>query len=324
MTTRMTMRIDVLDLLAYYNIDIVLRGEEAAFACPFHNDRDPSANANLVIAKWTCHRCKIGGSMIDFVSRLENWPYKKAERWIRDRYGGFYKPASLLKEVEMILKKAENRVYSEKILDKYRFYHKYWANRGVSKQTAEKWNLGYDARTQRVTIPIRRFDGKLVGVQGRTVLKNEDNKYTFIHNFSKKRHLHGLHLIDHGDWVVVVESVMNAIRISEMDIPTVSVMGSVVSEEQAQLLDSFNKVYMLLDNDEAGWVGMLGPTESPEKFRRSKVAAWKKIHSKVYIPSTEDYDDVDNLDKEQILDIINTSKNAQIMVPLSMSKVFAA
>lgn len=318
------MRIDVLDLLSYYNIDIVLRGEEAAFACPFHNDRDPSANANLIIAKWTCHRCKIGGSMIDFVSRLENWGYKRAEKWIRSRYGGFYKPASLLKEVTMILEKAEDRFYSEKVLEKYNFWHKYWASRGVTKELAERWTLGYDPKTSRVTIPIRSHTGKLAGVQGRTVLKNDTNKYTFIKNFSKKRHLYGIHLIEDSDWVVVVESVMNVIKLDSMGIPAVSTMGSSVSEDQASTLNSFGKVYMLFDNDEAGWLGMLGPTESPEKFRKSKLAAWKKINSKVYIPSIEDYDDIDNLNKEEILEIIKTSKNAQVTVPIRVSKAMVA
>jgi len=315
-------RVDVLDLLSYYNIEIILRGEEASFSCPFHNDRDPSASINIFTGNWTCYREKIGGTPIDFVSWLEHWEYKKADLWLRNRYGGFYKPASLLKEINRTLNIQEFQIYPNSVLERFSSKTAYWKKRGLSKESIIKYELGYDAKTKRVTIPIRDHDGRLVGVQGRaidTVGEKEHGKYLFLYDLPKRQYLYGLHLIDSSSYVVVVEGVVPTIRLMEMGIPCVSTLGSVVSVNQAYLLNGFEKVYMLYDNDEAGWDGMIGPPNKPN----SQLAAWKKIKTKVYIPTNEDYSDIDGLDKDSILDIIKTSKNAHVNIPIANSKALS-
>ena len=316
MTTKTTNRIDVLDLFAYYNVEIVLRGEEAQFKCPFHNDRDPSASVNVITGLWWCYRCKIGGSPTDFVSRSEDWELSYADKWLRKRYGGFVKPKSLRKEVEMFIRKAKTTYYPENILKAYKNKTNYWDKRSISPEIVKKYELGYDPRTKRATIPIRSHDGHLLGVQGRTVERDVDAKYVFIHNFPKQRYLYGLHLIEE-DWVVVVESAIATLKLAGYGIPCVSSLGSSISVEQAQVLNGFKKVYMLFDNDVPGWYGMLGNTEK----RRFSSSAWARITgSKVYIPSSEDYGDIDDMTKEQVMSLLRTSLNAQIHVPLSTSK----
>lgn len=314
-TTKIKTRVDVLDLLGYYNIEIVLRGEEAQFKCPFHNDRDPSASINIITGSWTCYRCKVGGSPTDFVSQIEDWRFPYADKWLRDRYGGFVAPKSMVREVEMFLAKAKTIYYPEEILKQYKRSTGYWTERGFDNKTVKKWELGYDPYTQRATIPIRSWDGRLIGVQGRTVLPDETAKYVFIRDLPKKRHLYGLHLID-SDWVVVTESALATLRLDMFGIPSVSTLGSSVSEEQAGHLNSFKKVYMLFDNDDAGWIGMLGNVEK----KRFKSSAWAKISSRVYIPSSEDYDDIDLLTKNEVTGIIQSSWNAHVHVPISLSR----
>jgi len=310
------MRVDVLDLLSYYNIEGIIRGSEFAFRCPFHNDRDPSANFNIHNSLWTCFRCKIGGNSIDFVSLIESWEYKQAELWLRNRYGGFYKPASLFKEISKYTETQFDKIYSDSVLNQYQVDHPYWRTRGIGPKIRKKFELGYDSSSARVTIPIRDHTGKLVGVQGRTILKSVDeDKYKFIQPFSKKQHIFGLHLMDTTDEVVVVEGLIAAIRLYSLGIPCVSTMGSVVSIKQAQFLSSFKKVFMLFDDDDAGTYGMFGPLNKP----KSNIAAWKRINSKVYIP-TISYEDIDNLTKEEIQNILFTSKIAEIWVPILKSK----
>lgn len=309
------MRIDTLDLLAFYNIEGILRGPEFAFKCPFHNDRDPSANFNIDTSLWTCFRCKIGGNSIDFVSQLEDWDYQRAEMWLRNRYGGFYKPASLSMEISRRISKKEYQKYPEDVLEQYDYPTRYWDNREIGKKTQKQFELGFDRQSARATIPIRSLNGDLVGVQGRTVIEGEPNKYKFLYRCNKKQHLYGLHLIDHSDCVVVVEGVVAAIRLNGLGIPSVATMGSVVSWEQASHLSSFSKVYMLFDDDDAGNYGMFGPTNKPQ----SKVAAWKKIDSKVYIPRNP-YSDIDGLSSDQIKEILGESMLAQVWVPILQSK----
>src|SRR5574337_277148 len=162
-STKKKTRVDVLDLMAFFNIDLVIRGEEAQYRCPFHQDRDPSSSINLITSQWTCYRCKIGGNAMAFVSRLKDWDYKKADLWIRERYGGFFKPASLLAEVNRFLSETEDYYYPEEILDAFKINTDYWENRGIGKELQKKFELGYDSETERVTIPIRAENKKLVG-----------------------------------------------------------------------------------------------------------------------------------------------------------------
>lgn len=319
-----TSRVDVLDLMAFYNIEVIIRGEEAQFKCQFHNDKDPSSSINIITGNWTCYRCKIGGSPIELVSRLEGWEFKKADLWLRNRYGGFFKPASLLGEVSRYLKNIEIEPYQESVLDNFKHYTDYWDGRGISREYQEKFELGFDPKTKRATIPIRSVSRKLVGVQGRATTKEgeEYGKYLFLYDLPKKRYVYGLHLMDTIDKVVVVEGIVSAIRLNSMGIPTVSTLGSVISDEQAEQLNGFSSVYMLFDNDEAGWFGMIGP--NPKDKPHSKIAAWKKLKTRVYIPTSEDYDDLDLLLKEEIEDLLESSKNAHVWVPLMMSEKFSA
>lgn len=310
-------RIDPLDLMAYYNIELVIRGEECQFRCPFHNDRDPSASMNLLTGYWTCYRDKIGGSPIDFVSRLEGWESKRADKWLRDRYGGFVKPRSLVQEISQFIDKGRTVYYNEKLLERFKNQTKYWRGRSFSDKAIEKFELGFDSRTQRGTIPIRDHEGRLVGVQGRTVRKDTTAKYVFIRNVPKNKHLYGIHLIE-SDWTVVVESALAVIRLWDLGIPSVATLGSSVSEEQAQYLNSFSKVYMLFDNDEAGFLGMFGNMEK----KRYNNSAWRKVSTKIFLPDDDSYGDIDEMSEYQIKRILKTSKNAHVWIPLLSSKAF--
>jgi len=220
-------------------------------------------------------------------------------------------------ELSQFLDKGRTVYYNENTLKRFNNKTKYWDTRGFSKELVARYELGYDPHTQRGTIPIRSHDGKLVGIQGRTTRKDNSAKYVFIRNVPKNKHLFGLHLIK-TDWVVVVESALAAIRLAGFNIPAVSTLGSSVSEEQSQYLNSFKKVYMLFDNDDAGFLGMFGNMEK----KRFSGAAWNKITTKVYLPTDEDYGDIDNLSEYELKYIIKNSRNAHVWMPLLSSKTF--
>lgn len=79
-------------------------------------------------------------------------------------FGGFYKELMReIKEPELVMK-----TYSESMLEPY--LHKYntmFLNDGINYQTQEKFKIGYDLESNRITIPEYTLDGNLCGVIGR-------------------------------------------------------------------------------------------------------------------------------------------------------------
>lgn len=86
---------------------------------------------------------------------------------------------------------------SEKILSYYYpCVNDFFKNDGISYKVQKLFQIGYDASTNRITIPIRNYDGVLVGVKGRwfgDIPKNSDiQKYVYIEPCNKGQILFGL------------------------------------------------------------------------------------------------------------------------------------
>ena len=77
--------IDIEELKNSHSVESVLssRGisvKGGKFCCPFHDDKNPSANA-YSDGGWHCHRCGFGGDVIDLLARFED---KTAAQYLRD------------------------------------------------------------------------------------------------------------------------------------------------------------------------------------------------------------------------------------------------
>lgn len=72
------------------------------------------------------------------------------------------------------------QVYPEETLEPYagKFNMKFLQD-GISLQTQEKFGVGYDVETNRITIPQRSTDGSLVGIMGRANYECEHDKRWF-------------------------------------------------------------------------------------------------------------------------------------------------
>lgn len=74
------MALSVSDILKKYNINVVYKnGDEIRFHCPFHNDKHPSLDFNVVKLKWICRAGCGGGDIVEFIRRMENISYSQAK-----------------------------------------------------------------------------------------------------------------------------------------------------------------------------------------------------------------------------------------------------
>jgi len=138
--------------------------------------------------------------------------------------------------------------------------HPYLEGRGVYSATAHTFGIGYfsgrGSMSGRIVFEIRNEKGELLAYAGRAIDGSEP-RYKFPAGFHKSHELYNLHrAIGEGNSrrrVVVVEGFFDCVKVSEAGFPCVALMGSSMSEAQAELLAKhFNVACILLDGDEAG------------------------------------------------------------------------
>jgi len=87
--------------------------------------------------------------------------------------------------------------YDESVLDKYNNGYKWFkrfADDGILPSSQVKFKIGYDEVSNRITIPWRDYDGKLIGVISRIDSDEKTNfKYLPLIAFPKHKYLYGLY-----------------------------------------------------------------------------------------------------------------------------------
>lgn len=136
----------------------------------------------------------------------------------------------------------------------------------ISIETCKEWGIGHDpewrnpedgTKWPRTIIPVRRRDGKLVGLMGRAIYDDTPNKYWNYFHFVKTNYLFGLDKLKPGfDSVIVVEGMFDVMKFWQFGLPVVGTMGALPSERQALLLQEHGRVCLALDCDKAGKEGV--------------------------------------------------------------------
>ena len=80
-------RIDIEDILSWYNVQFTRRGKKLSACCPFHSESNPSFNADKDLGLYNCFSCGAGGDAIKFVMEMENLPFVQAIEFIANKYG---------------------------------------------------------------------------------------------------------------------------------------------------------------------------------------------------------------------------------------------
>ena len=156
--------------------------------------------------------------------------------------------------------KVENKVLRLKFQD-VDASHPYLAERGIRKETAEEFGIGYfsgsGSMADRIVIPIHSERGMVLAYAGRSI-DGSAPKYKFSVGFHRSQVLYNLGRAIEGNLearpsVAVVEGFFDCIKVHEAGFRCVALMGSSLSQEQEKLLDRhFAHVVLLFDGDEAG------------------------------------------------------------------------
>lgn len=283
-------RIDAEAVLEHYGPQNMHRqGDELIHSCLLdrvdahhaNGDANPSASMNVDKKSYNCYSYG-GGNVLWFIMKMEGKEEFHEIVPLLSEFltGSTVDTSSFLDELEKYLaaKPAAESIptYNERILKRWAKYHPYLRSRGITKDTAETFQLGYDEEHARITIP-HWVNGKLVGWQRRALADERwpmtqvehapdgtplDGgripKYKNSPGFPKDSTLYNLDRasMDASGAVTVVESPMSVAKAHSCGINNVvATFGAKINPPQIDLLKSFHQVAVWFDDDDAGRSG---------------------------------------------------------------------
>ena len=141
----------------------------------------------------------------------------------------------------------------------------YMKARGFTEDVLEGFDIGYsrpkkdpdygESYFDRIVIPVHDESGQCIWPEGRSFRAGVEPKYwrpkgtrkeLFLYNFHRVRDLY-------GDYVIIVEGIMDPIILHQWELPAVATFGSDLSDRQAELLvGRFPNIFWCQDTDKAG------------------------------------------------------------------------
>lgn len=257
-------RESLLEILESLNIEISGEtGRDFIAYCPFHLNRDTAA---LNISKespymWRCWNtaCGVSGTLIRLVEVTSDMTPMQALRFL-------YKYQNDTTPLKALLERNEEAPYEpwpESTLQNLPAIaytnmdaKNYMLERGYSPETMWHFDLRYSEKKDRIVIPVRDVDFKLVGFSGRAIRDDQEPKYW--DKGLPKRHIlfHQEHAKQHED-VIVVEGPLDVMKVYQAGYENVvAIFGGGFSKFQAERLTrGFRSCIIFTDNpdrDEAG------------------------------------------------------------------------
>lgn len=243
---------------------------DVQICCPYHNDRRPSAGITKIEKKknnriipagtffcFTCHETHTLPEFISFCFGYHD-----------DMIGAFgwkwlcrnFLTVSVENREIMTYdfsrgkKKQEEMTYvSEEELDKYRYYHPYWAKRGITDDNIiEMFDLGWDETTDCITMPNLDKDGNCLFVARRSV---KTKWFNYPSNVTKG--LYGIYqlyqLPQFPKTIWITESMIDSLRLWQLDRPCLALNGVGDYNQYKQISKlPCREIVLATDMDKAG------------------------------------------------------------------------
>jgi DNA primase len=142
-------RIDAVEVVGRY-VQLKRSGQRYLGLCPFHGERTPSFTVDKEKALWYCYGCSEGGSVYNFLMRIEGLTFPQAVKKLGDEVGievvaERSDPVSQRRDALRDLLERTAQYYSEML-------HRsplgeparaYLRARGITAETAQKFRLGW-------------------------------------------------------------------------------------------------------------------------------------------------------------------------------------
>lgn len=244
---------DYEELARQLNIKGRRSGDQLVGRCPLHQDNSPSFSLNLKYGAWTCFSSCGTGNFEHLVMKILGGTILEAKDWI-------LQSASLLPVSNPI------KSTTEPLLD-LRWLHRFnsidrhvmpqwWFDRGLTWETADKWDVRYDDEDAKLVIPFYKYpfkmgiDKMLLGTITRNLKSGP--KYKNSSGLPRSKCLFGLAQA-HGPLILIVEGALDCIWLQQCGyFPVAALLGLDMTNEHIILLHGFGEICLAMDNDEPG------------------------------------------------------------------------
>jgi DNA primase catalytic core len=288
---RLKASVDLMAVAQSRGVKLTKQGRDYVGLCPFHQEKTPSFHVTPAKNLFHCLGCDAGGSVIDFIMRLDSLDKSQAVAWLKEQSGGVFKrkPAPVSapekplqpRDAAALLQRVV--AFYSKTFRKDRKGHDYLTGRKLSEAALfDVFQVGYsngtlhkalpksgeiiqglkalgvlNARGQEhfrgcVTVPIFN-DAGVAGIYGRRVTDDEP----------KHLYLPGPH---RGVWNAVAAKSNQTLFITEAILDGMSLWqaghrnvialyganGWTDDHEQLLKENGATEIYLCLDNDDAG------------------------------------------------------------------------
>ena len=292
-------------------------GNSIQICCPYHNDgmeRKPSAGIRKSDGMFHCFTCNEIHTLPEVISYcfghtddilgtfgmtwlLKNFATIQVEE--RNDICLDFERHNEHSDVFRVPNTGDNLYVEEQELDKYRYYHPYWAKRGITnEEIIEFFDLGYDQDSKCITFPVRDINGNCLFVAKRSV----QTKFFHYPEGVKKPlyglyELHELSKLHHGHFeneIIVCESMIDCILLWQEGHYALALNGLGNELQFKQLRDlPCRKIILATDNDDAGY----------RARKRIKQNVKNKLFTEIQFP--EGIKDIGECSQEQIKNILN-------------------
>jgi DNA primase len=248
---------NIRELFDNYNIHIHSEGmNEVNIFCPFHkNLHSPAFYINIRTGLWQCFNPSCGkkGNFRQLYKQVTGKPFTKdikldhqALQNIIDRDLNYEEG----EKDQLNISDVEIDYDNESELTKLNTF----VERGLTYETLEHFEIGFSNAKERVVIPVRDAQYKLVGFIGRATTSEQEPRYLYNKGFKRADVLFNIQNAKQYNSCIVVEGSVDAMFIHQAGFPNVvATLGSRVSEYQYKLLRRyFDSITIFSDNDDAG------------------------------------------------------------------------
>jgi len=265
------------------------RADQLFGPCPVHGGDNPNAFVvSLSKNIWHCFTgCNAGGDIIELVRRLYGKDYRQTAAFLSSLADTA--PTSQTVCLAHYRKKSFRPFTARLRLDAST---PWLQKKQINPETAKRFEAGayQGAGFLKECIAVRLHDllGHPIGYTGRQLnpnLAKQYGKWKFPPGLPKNEILYNFHRIRSGNpmAVVVVECPWGVMRLDQLNIPAVALLGIHLSSLQLDVLKKLSRVVLMLDGDYAG--------RSATIRIRKALEPYTKVHC-ITLPSDLDPDDL--------------------------------
>lgn len=251
--------VDIVEYIGQY-VDLEQRGQEFWGLSPFKDERTPSFSIHPDKQCFYDFSSGHSGDIVDFIKLYHRCGFNQAVSLLQ-KYAGIegqvtprirlestkiakkYRPPGKQKQTSPLNPMPDDYMSTfEWAPDKFQP----WLDEGISIETLLKYDVRYDPLSNRIVYPIRRTDGKIVNVCGRTL--DEDHKARKIAKYIYLQKWGGtpevvFGLFEHGETIrqsrefIIFEGAKSCMQASEWGVEnTGALLTSHLSYSQFKLL----------------------------------------------------------------------------------------